>query len=569
MPERRLGLSRWALIFGLSVLTLTVGLGRSGRLTYHEAFVAQAAREISARGNWIVPTIGGFPWLEKPPLAFWLVALAGKVSGGITEGVARFPSAVAGLLLVVGIATFAGRRFGPAVGLLTGLIQATTAWTVMRGRLAEVDIVLACLITWTFVAFDRLRGPGKAAVSCAIDGHQQKGQLHQSRLEATQSSPLPSLGTGGEKVGHEQRDGGDVRLWRWLFFGLLGLSALAKGVGFGAVLIGSVVAVITLWDRDVRLFQRLRFARGWMLAAILGLTWPLLVAVRHPSVLGLWALHVTDRLAAKPEYFIGTPWWQFAIVVLGQLLPWAPLTAVGAYRTLGCAITGRGGGDRFLLVWFTVPLLLLSLATVKSPHYAIHALPPCSVWAAISLARLGQRLQLRGWSPGRVQRLTWACFVGLGSACTLGYTMLGPQFDRRGVEWGFYQTASGLLRANEPLVLLYNVPDWDRTPYPSPFGPVPHDAAVRLYYLEHPARWCFGADELAKEATVRGKPFAAIGRDCDIPALQLMGTVKTVAQGPSTRHDRIYRLFRITPRGAEGQAGDKHRLTQIGGKWKD
>ena len=29
-----------------------------------------------------------------------------------------------------------------------GAIQATTAWTVFRGRLAEADILLACLITW-------------------------------------------------------------------------------------------------------------------------------------------------------------------------------------------------------------------------------------------------------------------------------------------------------------------------------------------------------------------------------------------------------------------------------------
>ena len=33
-----------------------------------------------------------------------------------------------------------------------------------------------------------------------------------------------------------------------------------------------------------------------------------------------------------------------------------------------------------------------------------------------------------------------------------------------------------------PLVLLYD--DWDRNPYESPFGPIPHDLAVRLFYLE-------------------------------------------------------------------------------------
>ena len=76
---------------------------------------------------------------------------------------ARIPSAVAATLLALGVATLAARRFGATVGLLAGLVQATTAWTVLRGRLAEADMLLACLVTWTVVAFDRLRDeePGR------------------------------------------------------------------------------------------------------------------------------------------------------------------------------------------------------------------------------------------------------------------------------------------------------------------------------------------------------------------------------------------------------------------------
>src|SRR6185312_12459714 len=129
-------------------LTLWVGLGGAGRLTYHEAFVAQAAREMIASGDILTPAVGGRPWLEKPPLAVWLAAVTGRASGGVSEAAARAPSAVAAALLALGIAAAGARRFGPSAGLLAGLIQATTAWTVMRGRLAEVDMTLACLVTW-------------------------------------------------------------------------------------------------------------------------------------------------------------------------------------------------------------------------------------------------------------------------------------------------------------------------------------------------------------------------------------------------------------------------------------
>jgi hypothetical protein len=218
---------------------------------------------------------------------------------------------------------------------------------------------------------------------------------------------------------------------------------------------------------------------------------------------------------------------------------------------------------------------LLSLATVRSPHYAIHALGPWSIWGALGLSRLGTRLQLRGWSSGRVRRWAWTSFAGLGLAYALGYALLAPRLDRRGVEWAFYESAGRLLGAREPLALLYNVPEWDRAPYPSPFGPVPHDLAVRLYYLERPACWRFGADALTREPPARGgTPFAVIGRAADLPALRRLGRVETLAQGPNLRTDRTYRLFRVTPRTEQQAASEKPsredgRLTQIGGKWTE
>ena len=87
---------------------VVAGPGDSGRLSYHEAFVAQGAREMLDSGGWANPTIGGRPWLEKPPLPWWLVAAAGRIAGGVDEAVARLPSAIAAALLVLGVAVRGG-----------------------------------------------------------------------------------------------------------------------------------------------------------------------------------------------------------------------------------------------------------------------------------------------------------------------------------------------------------------------------------------------------------------------------------------------------------------------------
>jgi hypothetical protein len=270
-----------------------------------------------------------------------------------------------------------------------------------------------------------------------------------------------------------------------------------------------------------------------------------LVVLRYPAAWQLWALHVVDRLAARPAHFASEPWWQYAPALLWQVLPWTPLALVGAGRSLRRAARERGGPDRLLGAWAIGPAALVSLATVKNAHYLIYALPPWSVWSALSLARLGGRLRGLGYAPERLRRAAVGGFAGVGLACGLAFALLGPWFDRRGVEWAFYEAAGRSVRAEEPLVLLYD--DWDRAPYETPFGPIPHDLGVRLYYLNRPACWHFGAEAWAgRPPAPAGADFAVIGRDRDLPALRRLGRVETLAQGPSVRWDRTYRLFRVT-----------------------
>jgi hypothetical protein len=157
-----------------------------------------------------------------------------------------------------------------------------------------------------------------------------------------------------------------------------------------------------------------------------------------------------------------------------------------------------------------------------------------------------------------------AGFTTLAMAYGLGLWLLGPWFDRRGVEWAFYEAAGRRVSSDIPLALLYD--DWDRNPYESPFGPIPHDLAVRLFYLGRPACWCIGANALSGHNHTAGRcspsssssvadifsphpsvsVFAVIGRELDRPALERIGQVEIVARGPSVRSDRTYALFQVT-----------------------
>jgi 4-amino-4-deoxy-L-arabinose transferase-like glycosyltransferase len=551
MAEARRRVLGLAGVVGLAALTLGVGLGRSGRLTYHEAIWAQAAREMLASGSVLVPTVSGRPWLEKPPLGPWLIALAGQCAGGIDEATARAPSALAGLALALGLAGWAARRFGSRIGGLAGLIQVTTVWLVTRGRLAEADGPLACLVTGAVLVFDRLRSgdswPTRGRPGLSESSSRVPLALPVLCFARTRAGPVAPSASGDLATQNPCRAAsnrvGSAR-WQWAFFALLGATALAKGIGFGAVLVGAVVILVLLWDRDRAALRALKFPRGWALAGVLGLAWPAWIVPRYPSALGLWMVHVTDRFAARPEHFSSEPWWLYGSALLWQTLPWTPLALIGAWPSLRRAIRQRGGPDRLLWAWAVGPAVLVSLASVRNGHYLIYALPPWSVWAALGLTSWAHRLRCRGWRPRQLHRLAAAGFAGLGLAYGIGFAWLGPWFDRRGVEWSFYATVGRALSRSEPLALLYDDLDHHK-PYPSPYGPVPHDLAIRLFYLDRPASWWLGPEALV--AHPPAPSFAVIGRERDLPALRRLGRVEVLARGPNLRPDRAFAVFRVTP----------------------
>jgi 4-amino-4-deoxy-L-arabinose transferase-like glycosyltransferase len=540
-----------ACLMGLAALALLPGLGGSARLTYHEAFVAQGAREILSSGEWMYPTIGGLPWLEKPPLPWWLAAGLGRLCGGVNEAVARLPSALAAIALVLGVAMLAARHFGPTISLLSGAVQATTAWTVYRGRLAESDVLLACLITWSLVAFD-------GVLSAAAEPNEKPDR----------AAPR-------------------WRLARWMFFALLGATALVKGIGFGVAIVLPIVAAMLLWQRDRVTLRRLCFPAGWFLACSMALAWPLLMIARHGGgAIALWTMHVTDRLSG-PGHFHSEPWWEYVPTILAQALPWTPLAAAGAFRSLGraCATPFRGlrqgqralhcelpsvvvSGDRLLWAWTAVPLALLAIPDVKNAHYAIAAQVPWSIWAALAVARIGESLRRSGWKRPRLRAAACGGFATLALVFGIGLWLIVPRLDRRGVEWGFYESIGRALPSTMSLTFLYDY--WDRLPYECPFGSSPHDLAVRLFYLGRPACWHQGADSLFAHdhtACCKASPslepvgpaglesceFAVVGRDRDLPELERLGRVEIIARGPSVREDRAYSLFRISSATGDGR----------------
>lgn len=123
-----------------------------------EGRYAQIPREMLARGDWVVPHLQGQPYLDKPPLMYWLVMLSYSIFG-VGEAPARLIPAMAvhGTILVTYLL---GRRsLGERSAFWGALLLAISPAFAGMGRILLLDGLLTFWITVAlFATFEAIRG---------------------------------------------------------------------------------------------------------------------------------------------------------------------------------------------------------------------------------------------------------------------------------------------------------------------------------------------------------------------------------------------------------------------------
>jgi 4-amino-4-deoxy-L-arabinose transferase-like glycosyltransferase len=101
-------------------------------------------------GNWIVPHFNGYPYLRKPPLVNWAIALSIKAFGARTEWTVRFPSVLAMLAMGLVMLYACAPWLGVNAALAAVLIAYTSAGIVEKGRIAEIEAIYIALFGMAF-----------------------------------------------------------------------------------------------------------------------------------------------------------------------------------------------------------------------------------------------------------------------------------------------------------------------------------------------------------------------------------------------------------------------------------
>ncbi len=372
-PGPRRWLHAGLLSLGICLLFLS-GLGNPSLWDPDEANYAEIAREMVLSGDWIVPHSNYRPYLEKPPLTFWMAAGAMRLIGP-GETAARLPAAISGLLLVLAGALWARRALPGEAAMSAALVLGTSLGIVATSRLGILDMPLAACTTVSLLGFER-------------------------RVLA---------------------DGGRVG---WLcFYAGMAAGCLTKGL-IGLVLPLAVAGITALWVRPSGFWKRLDPVAGFALMLFPVIFWFGITELHAPGFFREFVIehhflrYMGDGIVHRRPF----PAWAYAPLLLAAGLPWSvfwPSSLAHAWRRA----RGREPLSAFLLVAALFPLVFFSFSATRLPQYVLPALP----WLGLLVVR---RITETRLSP------KWATAVALGGALmfvALNAGVTAPANSRRSI----------------------------------------------------------------------------------------------------------------------------------------
>ncbi len=362
----------WVVSIGWMLLIAWLGffwkLGGVGLVDETEPLFAEAARQMWVTRDWITPYFNDATRFDKPPLIYWLMAIAYQMFG-VNEFAVRLPSALAAIALMI-MGFYVLQRFGnttlkgaadgeqvPAAASPQSAKSWLTAWigasaiainvqTIAWGRIGVSDMVLSGCMGTALLAF--------------FCGYTQPRQpLHQAR-------------------------------WYLAVYTLLGLAVLAKGP-VGLVIPSLIIGAFLLYTGNFS--TGLRELRVWKGAAIIGIiTLPWYVAVTwlngQDFIEDFFGYHNFERFTSVVNHH-AAPWYFYFGVVLVGFIPWSIYLPVAIAQTRFWQRQRWQNQPRhqqlglFALVWFAVIFLFFTVAVTKLPSYVIPLIPAAAILVAL------------------------------------------------------------------------------------------------------------------------------------------------------------------------------------------
>ena len=342
-----------------------------------EGRYAEIPREMVVSGDWLTPRLNGLKYFEKPPLQYWMTAVAYEAFG-VHPWTSRLWTALSTLLATLFLGYVGLRLEGPVFGLYAAAALASCGGYIVNAHLLTLDGALGALLTVAFGAF----------------------------LLA-------------------QRDAASVserRRWMWVAWAAMAGATLSKGL-IGVVIPGASLVLYSLVTRDLAVWRRLHLVSGAALFLALAAPWFIAVSRANDEFFQFFFIHEHFQRYLTTAHRRDEAWWYFVPLLLVGMVPWLTVLGWGLVRTWrdGTPTANGFSWQRFALVWSAFVFVFFSASGSKLPSYILPMFPVLAFVTGWLLCGIDSK-----W----LARLIWPVAIAAGAVLLIALVVYDPLVRR-------------------------------------------------------------------------------------------------------------------------------------------
>jgi 4-amino-4-deoxy-L-arabinose transferase-like glycosyltransferase len=358
----------------LALLIHWVGIFDHSLWAPDEPREAQIIREMALSGEYLIPSLSGRAFLEKPPLYYVAGTIVYKLFGGLYPEAGRITSALfsSATLLVIMLAS--RRFFDHNTSALSPLVLATSAVYFLSSHKILIDVGLVFFVT--------------AAMCSFLTAYLEKS-----------------------------------RNWYRVFWLCMALSFLAKGM-IGLAIPLSGIFLFILWKRDFSIVKDAWTLQGvFLVLAVMALWgWVLYMKGGFEYVHAFYIYNQIGRfLPNGGGIYLGghhRPFHSYITGIWVHAAPWSLLLIPAAAR-----IRNLQDSEKFMWSWLAGGMLLLSLASTKREIYFLPMYPAVAMIVASWMSGIISGRAYK-WED-RFLLVVTALILSAAIALPFGYVWLG------------------------------------------------------------------------------------------------------------------------------------------------
>jgi len=310
------------IVFLVSLATLFWGIWGVPLLDPDEPVYAETAREMIEFKDFLSPRIFNEYWYDKPPMYYWLVAIAQMIFG-YNEFAARFPAALMGCMTSVMVYVAAAKLFNERAGFWSSLVLTSCIQFFYMSKAAVTDTTLLFFMTGALLSFIHKR--------------------------------------------------------YWLMYVCMAFATLTKGP-IGIVFPGAIIFIYIVCMGRLDEILRMHVIRGLLLYFLIAAPWYYGMYTVHGMdfINTFLGFHNVTRFTTPEHASRVTFWYYFPVVILG-LFPWTGMFFMSIRSSIGESRVDDMRNLVFMHIWWIFVFLFFTVCKTKLVSYILPMFPPMAI----------------------------------------------------------------------------------------------------------------------------------------------------------------------------------------------